>query len=167
VLRRRWRAVARPLLQLEERHWFFGIEQLRCNGRAASMASDVAANIVGRNSRLAAECGNQNLVQITLSDNCEAVQEKEINHVCGFTVCQLHAFRANLLPGGNHLADDWIDGLGECWARFVDGNIEHANRTASESFAASRYRNIFPLPANAAQAQTQISRCFAGPRTAM
>jgi len=45
------------------------------------MASGVAANIVGRNSRLAAECGNQNLVQITLSANCEAVQEKEIDHL--------------------------------------------------------------------------------------
>jgi hypothetical protein len=95
------------------------------------MARDVAANICRRYSGLAAECRNQHVVQVALTDDREAIQEKKIDHLTGFVIWQLDAVRANLLPHGNHLADDWIDGLGEGCARFVHGDIEHANRAAA------------------------------------
>ena len=94
------------------------------------MAGDVAANICRRDSGLAAECGNQNFVQIIPSDNCQAKQKKKIDRLARLPVWQLHPIRPHLLPRRNHLADDWIDRLGKCCACFVDGNIEHANRTA-------------------------------------
>src|SRR6266852_2408827 len=97
---------------------------------------------------------NQNSVQITLSDNCQAKQKKKIDRLARLPIWQLHPIRPHLLPRGNHLADDWIDRLGKCCARFVDRNIEHANCTTGQNLISGWHGNILPLPANAAEAQT-------------
>src|SRR5579863_410482 len=62
VLRRCWCAVTQPFLQFEERQWFFGVEQLRSNRRATTMAGDVTPNIGRRYSGLAAEPRNKDVV---------------------------------------------------------------------------------------------------------
>ena len=119
------------------------------------MASDVAASIVGRNSCLAAECGNQSLVQIALSDNCEAVQEKEIDHLCGFAVCHLYAFRANLLPGGNHLATIRSTGLVNAVLVLLTGTSSMQTAPPARVSPLPGNETSSRCPANAAQAQTQ------------
>ena len=60
------------------------------------MAGDVAAHICGRDSSLGAECGNQNSVQIALSDNCQPKQEKKIDRFARFPIWQLDPVRSHL-----------------------------------------------------------------------
>ncbi len=78
-----------------------------------------------------AERGNEDVVQVVLTYDCEAIQEKVIDHLPCFAIRQLHPVGPHFLPRGNHFADDWIDGFGKCSARFIDRNIEHANGAAA------------------------------------
>ena len=78
VLRRSRRAVAEPLLQLEERHWFFGIEELRRNRGAGAMAGDVAANKEANKPRIPAhytEC-----VLLAAREQCELPDSQLVSH---------------------------------------------------------------------------------------
>jgi hypothetical protein len=59
--------VAEPLLQFKESHWFLRVEELRSDGGARAMCSNVAANIGKRHACLGAERGDKGIIEIGLS----------------------------------------------------------------------------------------------------
>jgi hypothetical protein len=61
--------MAEPLLQFKQSHGLFSIEELRRNRGACTMASDVAPNISGGHTCLAAKYRDQNPIQVAFTDN--------------------------------------------------------------------------------------------------
>src|SRR5579859_4927140 len=68
VLCRRWSGMPEPLLQFKQSHGLFGIEELRRNRGARTMASDVAPNVGRGYAGLCAKHRDQNLIQVGLTN---------------------------------------------------------------------------------------------------
>jgi hypothetical protein len=62
------------------------------------MAGDVPARVRPRHTGLAAQCRDENMVEVGLADYREAIKKKEINHLTGFRIWQFQTFGPDPSP---------------------------------------------------------------------
>ena len=126
-------------MQLEQTHRFLRIEQLRNDSRPCSVTRNFPAQIVLRYASLAAQPGDQAVIQKELSEGPHAVQEQEVNHLARLLIAELCLRGSNSLPSVDRLTDDAVHRLREGRSCLVHRNIQKAYR-----------RSIVWLPAHAA-----------------
>src|SRR6516164_2087876 len=119
-----WCSVAQPLLQFKERHRLLRVKELRRNGRAGSMACNVAANILSWDAGLAAQRGDDVLIEVLGPEPLPPIAKQQINT---FSRLSIQAFRLRgtlLFAGSDRLTDisvHWLRKRGCC---LVHRNIE-------------------------------------------
>src|SRR5437870_1953759 len=103
-----------------------------------------------------AEQRDQGLVQILLAQG-SATMSEEIFHLgsCLPIATRWLTRRTNLFPFIDPVSHDGIDGLLKGRCCLVGGDREEAGRFFGEDFSCFRDRDVFSLPANAAQTKTE------------
>src|SRR5258708_9680696 len=127
VLGGRGRGVAKPVLQFEEGHRLFGVEELRRDRGTAAMAGDDAARVGPGHSGLSAECRNEHVIEVAFADDSQANEEQNFDRIASLSCGKFDAFRPYLLPGRNALAHEWIDWVREFRGSLIYRHLEHAN----------------------------------------
>ena len=119
------------------------------------MAGDVAADVCGGDAGLAAEGGDDPVVDVALIDPAGADGEQEVHSLAGLVVGHLRLRGPHGLPCLDGLAQQRVDRLGERGAGLVRGDVEQADGVAGEypgGVAGDGHPVV--LPSDASHAQT-------------
>src|SRR5258708_4740435 len=127
VLGGRGRGVAKPVLQFEEGHRLFGVEELRGDRGTAAMAGDVAARVGPGHSGLSAECRNEHVIEVAFADDSQAKEEQKFYRLASLCVGKFHTISPYRPPGRTDLVHEWIDWFRECRGSLIYRHVEHAN----------------------------------------
>ncbi|MFF9624006.1 hypothetical protein [Streptomyces griseosporeus] len=118
------------------------------------MAGDVAADVGGRDSGLAAEHRDDGVVDVAGGDAAGPDSEQRVDQLAGAAVGELRLVGAGSLPGVDGLAENRVDRLGEGGAGLVGGDVEQADRVAGQDLLrVAGDRCPVVLPADAAHPQ--------------
>lgn len=121
VLRGLGRAVSEPGLQLEQGHRFLGVVELAGDRGPGPVAGDVPADVGGRDAGLAAEHGDDRVVDVGRGYSPGPEAEQQVHLLGGPGVDERGLGWPDGLPGVDGLAEDRVDGLGDSsvrdWAR--------------------------------------------------
>src|SRR5260221_2355955 len=103
------------------------------------MATDGPTGVRPRNARPLAQGRNERFVQVGFGEALGPVTEQELHALACFGIDEIGLCRPDRLPGGNGLANEWIDRFSKCSPGFVDRNVKQADRSARLCFCRSHY----------------------------
>jgi len=105
--------VAKPLLQVGQRQWLLGVEQLGGDGGSGAVAGQRAAGVGFGDPGLGAEDRDELLIEVGAADELGAVAEQVLASLTGLAICDRRLRGANKLPYFDQFANDWVDRFGE------------------------------------------------------
>jgi len=119
-------------LQLEQRHRLLGVVKLAGDRGPCPVAGDGPAHVGGRDCGLAAEHGDDGVVDVGGGDAAGAEGEQQVRPLAGAPVGELRLAGADGLPRLDGLAEDRVDRLGEGGAGLVRRDVEQADRVPGQ-----------------------------------
>jgi hypothetical protein len=96
------------------------------------VTGDLAFDVGGRDTGLAAERRNDRPVDVVLRDGLGAEGEQQVDQFVGLAVQPLGLAGSQSLPCLDGLAHDRVDGLGERGAGLVNGHVQQADDVVDE-----------------------------------